>query len=333
MPEGSTIGWGILGPGSIARKFAQALQEAQGAELVAVGSRDLGRARAFASEFGFQQAYGRYEDLAADPRVEAVYVASPHSEHHAHTLLCLAAGKHVLCEKALALNAVQAAEMISEARGRGRILMEAMWTRFLPTIVQAKAMIDAGELGDIRLLQADFGFRAARNPGGRLLNPELGGGTLLDLGIYPISLSSYLFGKPTVITAQGQLGATGVDEELSVILQHSRGAMTVMSTSFVAETPREAVIVGTAGRLRLQTPWWGCSRMVVTQRGKEDRLIVSPARGDGYTPEAEAFMELIRTGQDESPIMPLDESLSIMETMDEIRRQVGVVYPGEKISP
>lgn len=329
MPAERIIRWGILGPGKIARTFAAALREAQGAELVAVGSRSPERARAFADEFAVPRSWGSYAALAADPEVDAVYVASPHSEHHDHTLLCLAAGKHVLVEKALALNAAQAAAMIAAARHRRLALMEAMWTRFLPLYRRIGALIARGDLGEVRLLQADFGFRAAFDPAGRLFNPALAGGALLDLGVYPVSLSSLLFGAPVSIQAAGNLAPTGVDQEVAAVLHHTGGGLTVLSASLVAETPREAVIVGTRGRLRVLTPWWGGTRMVVQLAGQPEETVSLPARGRGDVHQVEAFMDLIRGGRTESPVMPLDESLSIMKTLDEIRRQVGVVYPQE----
>lgn len=331
MPAKTTIRWGILGPGNIARSFAAALAEAEGAQLVAVGSRSLERARDFAAAFATgshaPRAHGSYAELANDPQVDAVYIASPHSEHHDHTLLCLEAGKHVLCEKALALNAAQAAAMIAAARRHRLALMEAMWTRFLPLYGRIRTMIARGDLGEVRLLQADFGFRAPFDEAGRLFNPTLAGGALLDLGVYPVSLSSMLLGAPTAIRAEGNLASTGVDQEVAAVLHHAGGGLTVLSASLVAETPREAVIVGTEGRLRILTPWWGGTRMVVTLAGQEEELVTLPPRGRGDVHQAEAFMDLIRSGETESPLMPLAESLAVMQTLDEIRRQVGVVYP------
>ena len=321
--------WGILGPGKIAGAFAHGLNEAAGASIAAVGSRDAGRAEAFASEYGVTRAYGSYEELAADPEVEAVYVASPHSEHEAHTLLCLEAGKHVLCEKAFALNAAQSERMIACAAERGLVLREALWTRFLPAVVRARELIEAGTLGEVRLIQADFGFRAESDPASRLFAPELAGGTLLDLGIYPLQLAFMVCGQPVEILTAANLGATGVDEESAIILRHASGALSVMACSFLVNTPREATIIGTKGRLTLRHPWWGATRFTLQVGEGPEEDFEHPHRGGGYTHEAEAFMDLVRTGNPASDLMPLDETLALMRTMDAIRERWGLRYPGE----
>ena len=324
-----TIGWGILGPGSISRKFAADLQRAAGAKLVAVGSRDPDRAARFADEFGFRNSHGDYQSLAEDPEVDAVYIGSPHTFHAEHAILCLSHGKHVLCEKSLAINEAQAARMIETAAQKNLLLMEAMWTRFLPAIVRIRELLKEGVIGEPRMLTADFGFRAEFNSSSRLFNPELGGGTLLDLGVYPVSFASMLFGEPTAISGMANLGRTNIDEEAAIILHHRGGEMAVAATSFRVETPREAVILGTEGSIRIHCPWWAASRFTV-RRGEEAKEVLEiPFQGNGYTHEAEEFMDLIRSDRRDSPIMPLDESLSVMRTMDALRRQWGVTYPGE----
>lgn len=324
-----TIRWGILGPGRISRKFAQGLREAAGAELAAVGSRDAGRAAAFAADFGGLRAHGSYEALAADPAVDAVYIGTPHAQHEEHTVLCLSRGKHVLCEKPLAINAEQAGRMVDAARRSQLVLMEAMWTRFLPSIVRVRELIAAGSIGDVRLVTADFGFRAAFDPHSRLFAPGLGGGALLDLGIYPLTLASMLVGPPVEIRASANLGATRVDEEVAIMLRHAGGEIALLAASLRADTPREATITGTNGRIRILFPWWAGARIGLTEGGGPEQLSEWPSRGGGYTHEAEAFMDLIREERRESPVMPLDESLTIMRTMDAIRAQCGVRYPME----
>jgi predicted dehydrogenase len=325
------IRWGILGPGRISRKFAAALGEAEGAELAAVGSRDAGRASAFAGDFGIAplHAHASYGALAADPLVDAVYIGTPHSGHEEHTLLCLAHGKHVLCEKPLAVNAAQAGRMIDAARAGNLALMEAVWTRFLPSIVRVRELVDAGHIGEVRMITADFGFRAAFDPDSRLFAPDLAGGALLDVGIYPLTLASMLCGDPVDIQATANLGATGVDEEIAVILRHARGELAVLSASLRVDTPREAHILGTKGRIRILFPWWAGTRIGVRVGDGDEQVIDLPARGDGYTHEAEAFMDLIRAGRIESPVMPWHESLAIMRTMDAVRAQCGVRYPAD----
>jgi len=324
-----TIRWGILGPGRIARKFAAGLGEAAGAELAAVGSRDRARAAAFAAESGAARVHGSYADLAADPAVDAVYVGTPHAFHHDHTLLCLEAGKHVLCEKPLALNAAQAGRMIEAARARGLVLMEALWTRFLPAVVRARALAAEGAVGDVRTVTADFGFRAPFDPGSRLFAPALGGGALLDLGIYPLNLAFMICGEPEAMASVATLGETGVDEEEAIVLGHAGGRQSLLAASLRVDTPREARILGTDGSLTLPFPWWAASRLVLRRRGGAEEILDLPGRGAGYAHEAEAFMDAIRAGDAEVAGMPLGESLRILRTMDALRARWGVRYPGE----
>lgn len=325
------IRWGILAPGRISQKFAAALADAAGARLTAVGSRDAGRAGAFAAAHGIPatHAHGSYEALAADPEVDAVYIGSPHSGHCEHTLLCLAHGKHVLCEKPLAVNAAQGERMVAAARASGLLLMEAVWTRFLPSLARARELVAGGAIGEVRLVQADFGFRAPFDPHSRLFAPELAGGALLDLGIYPLTLASLFCGPPVAIHATANLGPTGVDEETAIVLRHARGELATLSCSLRSDTPREAHIIGTAGRLRLLFPWWAGTGLAVQRGGGGEKLLDLPSRGGGYAHEAEAFMDLLRAGRTEPDVMPLNESLSILRTMDTIRAQCGVRYPAD----
>jgi predicted dehydrogenase len=283
----------------------------------------------FAAEFGAPNAHGSYEDLAADPSVDAIYIGSPHSEHETHALLCLRAGKHVLCEKPLALNAAQAARMIGLARSHDRVLMEAMWTRFLPAMISLRDQIGAGAIGEVRLIQADFGFQAAFDPESRLFAPRLGGGALLDVGIYPLNLAFMLAGEPVEVQAVANLAPTGVDAEGAVLLRHPEGQLSLLACSFRADTPRDARIVGTDGTITIGERWWAASRYVVHRADGREEVFQFANRGGGYTHEAEAFMDLIRSGQLESAVMPPDESLAILRAMDEIRGRWGVRYPGE----
>ena len=322
------IRWGILGPGRISQTFAADLRLATGAETVAVGSRDLDRAARFADKFGFRNVYGDYRSLAEDPEVDAIYIGTPHTFHAEHAILCLNHGKHVLCEKSLAINELQAARMSEVAEQKGLLLMEAMWTRFLPAVVKIRELLAAGEIGEARMLTTDFGFRAKFDAASRLFDPALGGGTLLDLGVYPVSLASMLFGEPAAIGGMASLGRTGVDEEAAITLYHRGGELAVAATSFRVDTPRDAVILGTEGSIRMHCPWWGASRLTV-RRGDREEVLEFPHRGNGLVYEAEEFMNLIRSGERDSKIMPLNESLSILRTMDTLRRQWGVKYPGE----
>lgn len=323
------IRWGILGTGSIAKKFAEGLKSVKTAELVAVGSRQQATADQFANQFGAPRRHASYEALAADTGVDAIYVATPHAMHRDATVLCLEAGRAVLCEKPFAINEAQARTMVETARRKKVFLMEAMWTRFLPLMVRLRDLLSSGAIGEVRLVQADFGFRANVNPKSRLFDPALGGGALLDVGVYNVSLASMVLGaEPTDLVAQAELGSTGVDEQLGCVLKYPRGQLAVLSTAIRTTTPMEATIIGTEGYVRLHSMWWRGSRMTVHTKG--DDLIDLPFEGNGYNYEAEEVGRCLREGRLESDIAPLDESLAVMRTLDRIRAKVGLKYPMEK---
>lgn len=323
------IRWGILGTGSIAAQFARGLAELNDASLVAVGSRTADAAAAFAQTFGVARSHASYAALANDPDVDVIYIATPHSLHKENTLLCLEAGKAVLCEKPFAINAQEAAEMIIAARSRGLFLMEAMWTRFLPHMARLRELIAAGTIGELRVLQADFGFRASFDPQSRLFDPALGGGALLDVGIYPVSLASMLFGAPTRIASMASLGATGVDEQSAMLFGYADGQLAILSQATRTSTPHEALLLGTSGRIRVHSSWWRATTMTLSVVGKPDELIEAPAPGNGYNYEAAEVGRCLRAGLTESPTMSLDETLAIMRTLDAVRAQWGLRYPGE----
>ncbi|MDB6064892.1 MAG: Oxidoreductase domain protein [Pedosphaera sp.] len=249
------IRWGILGAGNIAGKFAEGLGTLLDAELVAVGSRSQAGADAFAKRFSVARRHASYETLVNDTMVDAIYVSTPHSLHAENILMALEAGKPVLCEKPFTINAREAQTVIAKARAKKLLVMEAMWTRFLPIMVRLREMLAEGIIGEARMLTADFGFRTEARAG-RLVDPALGGGALLDVGIYPVSLASMLFGVPSQVTGVADLGPTGVDEQAAVALGHPGGKLALLSTSIRTNTPHEADIVGTLGRLRLHASWW-----------------------------------------------------------------------------
>jgi predicted dehydrogenase len=325
----NVIRWGILAPGKISGAFAAALQEADGVELAAVGSRDVGRAGEFAARYGFDRAHGSYAELAADPGVDAVYIGTPHTFHERDTVLCLENGKHVLCEKPLAINAAEARRMVAAAAANDRLLMEAMWTRFLPSLIRVRQLITEGAIGAPRTLTADFGFHAAFDPTSRLFDPALGGGTLLDLGVYPVSLAHWLFGDPVEIHGTANLGSTGVDEDAGILLRHADGEVTTAFTSFRVETSRTATIQGTEGWIRLEQPFWGARRITVGLKGRDEESRSFDLRGGGYTHMAEAFMDLIRQGKRDSEVISHAQSLAVVETMDTLRAGWGQKYPME----
>lgn len=323
------IRWGILGTGNIAHQFATGLRSVPDAQLAAVGSRAQATADAFGDEFGIPHRHPTYAALAADPEVDAVYISTPHTFHKANTLLCLGAGKAVLCEKPFAINAQEAAEMIREARASRLFLMEAMWTRFFPIMRRVRTLLAQGDIGEPRMLTADFGYRTEYHPSHRLFDPMLGGGALLDVGIYPLALASMIFGKPEHVASSADLGRTGVDEQSAYLLRYKDGQLALLSSASRTETPQEAVINGTKGRITIHRRWWKPSRMTVHVHGQDEKVVDLPYEGNGYNYEAMAVGECLRAGKLEHDIMPLDESLAIMETMDTIRAQWGLKYPME----
>jgi len=323
------VGWGILGTGRIAVKFAADLRHAPGALLAAVGSRNPEPAEAFGRRLRIPHRHASYAALVNDPDVDVVYVSTPPSLHAENTRLALEAGKAVLCEKPFTLNARQAYELIALARQRGLFLMEAMWTRFLPATVLLRRMLADGVLGDVRLLAADFGLQFDVDPGRWLFVPELGGGALLDLGVYPVSLASMIFGPPAAIASLATPGETGVDDQAGIVFRYAQGQIACLYTAMCVTTPTEATLVGTRGRLRIHAPIFCPERMTLTLPGRKDRLIERRLNGNGLHYQAIEVMRCLRDGKLESDVMPLDESLAVMKTLDAIRGQWGLRYPGE----
>jgi predicted dehydrogenase len=323
------IRWGILGTGSIATLFATGLQALEDAELAAVGSRSAEAAAAFGARFGAARHHASYADLAADPDVDIVYIATPHPLHHANTHLCLEAGKAVLCEKPFTLNAAQARDLVNLARERQLFLMEAMWTRFLPALTEVRRLINEGEIGDLRFLTVDFGFHKEFDPRHRLFDRQLGGGALLDVGVYLASLASMLFGPPAQIRSLAQIGPTGVDEQMALLFGYDGGRFAQLTASITTATPQEATIVGAAGSITLHPLWWKASRLTLATNGREPQIIDAPFQGNGYCHEAAEAMRCLRAGALESPVMPLDETVAVIETLDRVRAEWGLRYPQE----
>lgn len=323
------IRWGILGTGSIATKFATGLGFLPDAELVAVGSRSQEGADRFGAQFGIPRCHASYAALANDPDVDVVYISTPHPFHKANTILCLEAGKAVLCEKPFALNAAEAEAMVATARRRGVFLMEAMWSRYYPAQVRARELLAAGAIGEPQILNADLGFQAKFNPAGRLFDPALGGGALLDVGVYPVSLASMIFGAPNDVTSRAHLGATGVDERAAMILAYDGGRFAVLYTATRTNTPHEATILGSEGILRIGRDWHKPDRLILSKPGQPDETIDLPFEGNGYNYEATEVMACLRAGKLESATMPLDETIAIIGTLDTIRAQWCLRYPGE----
>jgi predicted dehydrogenase len=326
------IRWGILGCGRIAGKFASDLQYVEDAELAAVGSRELEKARSFAADYFVPKAYGSYEALVADPDLDVIYVASPHAQHHEHSLLCLRHDKAVLCEKAFALNLHQVKEMVAASKERGVFLMEALWTRFLPHYQLLMHHVHSGKLGSIRSVLINFGFKPTEPIPQRLFDPALGGGSLLDIGIYNVFMALSVLGRPDEIEAWMTPASTGVDEQCAMTFRYVSGAMAQLFSSFAVHLATEADISGTAGRIRLGSRFYEPSTEIFYYPERMDSatpLAFEKTPGWGYHYQVRHVHECLRQGLTESPIMSHSESVLLMETLDRVRKKAGIVYPAD----
>lgn len=329
-----TIGWGLVGTGGICQAQAEALAHVPGARLAAVGSRGAERAQAFADRNAALhpgvRAHGSYEALVNDPAVQVVYIGTPHPDHAASAALALRAGKAVLCEKPFTLNAREAEALVGLAREHGCFLMEAMWSRFVPAVAEARRLVRAGAIGEPLSVQADFGFQTAgMPPEHRALNPVLGGGALLDVGIYPLSLASFVLGPVAQAWAHAQLGPTGVDLHTLFTLRHRDGGWSQGLCSLRSATPWRALVLGSAGRIELHRPFFHAERLTLVRDGREPEERHLPHVGNGYAHQIDEVQRCLRAGLRESPVMPLDETLGLMHCMDAMRAQIGLRYPGE----
>lgn len=323
----TNLRWGLIGTGGIARAFARDLARTSGHTVAAVGSRSLEKAREFTEQFGGTP-FGSYEELVASD-VDAVYVATPHPMHAPNTILALNHGKPVLCEKPFAVNARESAAMIAAARQKNLLLVEAMWSRFLPHYRKIRELVNDGEIGEIISISADHGQNLPLPKYYRLHAPELAGGALLDLGIYPISFAYYLLGKPQSVIAKAEFTPTGVDSQTSMIFRYETGAHANLTTTLLAKTPCTATVVGTKGTIFIDGDFYTPTSMRLK---KVDGTIVDFPRqyeGHGLREQAIEFAALLRADKKESELMSLHDTQSIMETMDEIRAQIDLYYPFE----
>lgn len=316
--------WGITGTGWIAERFVRSLQRNTRQDVLAVGSRSAGRARAFADRFGVRRSYPSYDALVADPDIDVVYIATPHNMHHPDAMRALRADKHVLIEKPTALNAAQAAEIADLAGSRERFCTEALWTFFLPKFDVIRQIIDAGVLGEIHTVIADYGeyFPA----GHRIMRPELAGGPLLDLGTYPIALATWILGRPERVVAIGQPAPSGVNGQAAVVLSTPSGDQASIHTTLFSNTPSAATIAGSAATLTIPGPFLMPGDFTVTSSdGMRTASFTEPAIGhDGLHFQAAEVARCIEAGRGESPIRPLTDSIGTMAVLDEIRRQIGL---------
>ncbi len=324
------VRWGILATGGIAERFTTDLLTLDDAEVVAVASRSEAPAKAFAERFGIPRAYGEWAGLFADEDVDVVYVATPHHAHRTAAGLALEAGKAVLCEKALTLNAREAAELVALARDRGLFLMEAMWMYCNPMIRRIAELVRDGAVGEVRTVQADFGLAGPFPADHRLRDPKTGGGALLDLGVYPVSFAQLLLGEPDSVQAHALLSPEGVDLNTGMLLGWSgTGASALLSCSIAADTPLTASVTGSLGRIDVPRGFFFPERFTLHREGAEPEEFVAEADPHSFRHEAAEVTRCLRAGERESPLVPLDGSLAVMRTLDAVRDRIGVRYPGE----
>ena len=320
--------WGILGPGGIARAFAQDLNLIQGHTIGAVGSRTLENAQKFSATFG-GTAYGSYEELVTDPTINAIYVATPHPAHHDNVVMALDAGKPVLCEKPFSVNAREAQSMVDAAARNGVALMEAMWARFLPHYGKVREIVESGVLGPILSIHADHGQRLADKGISRLVEPDLAGGALLDLGIYPVSFAHMILGTPSHITSDSVMTEKGVDAQTSMILTYEGGAQAVLTTTMIEQTPCRAVVAGLNGWLEIDRTFYNPAAMRVILNDGSTTEYPNTYKGHGLREQAEVFKQLVLIGKLESEILTWKDTVDIMKTLDAVREQIGLKYPFE----
>lgn len=321
--------WGILAPGKMSAKFTRGIRLFDEAELYAVGSRDRERARKFAEEFGFKIYYGSYEELAADPEVEIIYIASPHSFHKEHTLLCLRNGKNVICEKAFGINAFEVEEMIREAENQNLFLMEALWPPFQPFYKKAGEILKSGALGKPVHLHGYFSFIPPYDPLDRKFNVSLGGGSLLDIGIYPVIDALTFLGVPDEITAKASFSPTGSEESISIIFRYNDGRMADLYSSFKTSVGIGCDLLCEKGNMTVSRGRDMNQRIFLEMHGsvKEEFVFTPPAMG--YHWEVEEVMKCLSSGLKESPVVPLSFSLDLIRTLDRIRQSAGIKFPAD----
>ena len=324
----SNFSWGILGPGGIAQAFAKDLTFIEGHTIGAVGSRSLANAQSFAKTFG-GTAYGSYEELVADSGIDAIYVATPHPAHHDNVILALNAGKPVLCEKPFAVNAQQAQAMVDAAAKNKVALMEAMWARFLPHYAKVREIVASGVLGPILSIHADHGQRLADQGIARLVDPQLAGGALLDLGIYPISFAHMILGNPTSITSKAVMTDRGVDAQTSMIFSYDNGAQAVLTTTMIEQTPCRAVVAGLHGWLEIDRTFYNPASMRVILNDGSVTEYPNAYVGHGLREQAESFKQIVQSGAVESKVLTWKDTVDIMKSMDTVRSQIGLKYPFE----
>ena len=339
LPADRPVRWGILATGKIARAFAADLALLPDATIAAVGARGLDSARRFAEQYGAAAAYGSYQQLVEDPAVDVVYVATPHALHKEQVLMAFAAGKPVLCEKALTLTARDAEELVATARSAGLFLMEGMWMRCNPLVRRLQQVLATGALGSVQQVRADLGFVVDKPPTDRLLDPQLGGGALLDMGVYPLTFAQLFLGHPARIGAVATLSEGGADLNLALALAYDTGAIAALSTTMTAWSPRTASIATEHGRFDIAAPFHHPTTATWTAQSADPDLagadlveeLHEDVLGSGLANEALEVMRCLRTGETESPLVPLDDTVALLRQTDRIRADIGVVYAADAL--
>lgn len=324
------IRFGIIGAGRIAQKFAKGISFVEDANLVAIASRNIDSANTFGDMFGIEKRYGSYKELVQDKDIDVVYISTPNSFHKEHTILCLENKKAVICEKPFGSNQGEVEEMIKVAKENKVFLMEAMWTRYFPVVRKVKKWVEEGRIGKVKMLKGDFGFKSTTGYEDIRFNKALAGGSLMDVGIYPISFASMIYKQqPQDIKSMAHIGKTGVDEQASMIFGYDEGQMALLSCAITTETPRNMYIIGDKGFIHIPNVWYAQTATLKID-GQEDLVIDMPMEGNGYNYEVEEVVRCLKEGKLESEIMPLSESLKILGTLDSIRKQWNLIYPFEK---
>lgn len=328
-----TYRWGILGTGNIAAKFATCLGVCDNAVLQAVGSRSQESADTFGNRFKANARHASYEALANDPDVDIIYISTPHALHKDNAIQCLRAGKAVLCEKPMTLNVAEAEEVFAVARETGQFLMEGMWTRFFPAIKQVQKWIAEGAIGEPRMVQCSFGFRMAYSDRGRLWDPALGGGSLLDVGIYPITIASIAFQDPPAsVCGMAHLSDRGVDEQAAFVLKYIGGRLAILSSAVRTVTNWDAFIYGEEGMIKIHSPFWNPEKASLLPSEDSDtpaETFEEPMESLGFEYEIREVMDCLDKGLTECPAMPHGRTLEILGAMDKLRAQWDMTYPGE----
>jgi len=321
-----TYNYGIIGPGRIAASFCKALQRSERVRIHGVASRDAQRAKDFAQTFGAQKTYNGYESIAKDPDIDVIYIATPHAFHAQQAITCLKHKKPVVCEKPLTLDYNSAFKVVQASRDNNTFMLEGMWSRFNPAVRHAKELIDAGTIGEVRHLTADFGFKKDYDPKSRLYDLALGGGSILDVGIYPLFLALFILGKPDTIQTTAHLAPTGADESCGFTFNYKYGATAQLFSSMIVETRKDAEICGTRGSIVIQTPWYKSQGIILSKEGMPDERIPLPYTGNGFEFQIEEVTKCLDLGLTESPLMTHDFTLLKAQVSDEILKQAGVKY-------